>query len=89
MIDLERWDILIPFHQSGAPAAASMKAFIQIPNFVDHGLGVSIQNMGALISVTGQVVMEFNSDGMFRAMRDSRGQRSIAILRERPDYEAR
>ena len=46
---------------------------------------------GGVIAIdpAGQVVMEFNSDGMFRAMRDSRGQRSIAILRERPDYGAR
>jgi beta-aspartyl-peptidase (threonine type) len=46
---------------------------------------------GGVIAIDrgGNVVMEFNGDGMFRAMRDSRGRRSIAILREREDYEAR
>jgi beta-aspartyl-peptidase (threonine type) len=44
---------------------------------------------GGVIAIdrAGGVVMEFNSDGMFRAMRDSRGRRSIAILREPPDYD--
>jgi beta-aspartyl-peptidase (threonine type) len=39
---------------------------------------------GGIIAVDarGNVVMEFNSDGMFRAMRDSRGRREIAIYRE-------
>ena len=38
---------------------------------------------GGLIAVdrTGNVVMEFNSVGMFRGMRDSRGHREIAIYR--------
>ena len=34
------------------------------------------------IDARGNVVMEFNSEGMFRAMRDSRGRREIAIYRE-------
>jgi beta-aspartyl-peptidase (threonine type) len=39
---------------------------------------------GGIIAVDarGNVVMEFNSEGMFRAMRDSRGRREIAIYRE-------
>lgn len=39
---------------------------------------------GGLIAIDarGNVVMEFNSSGMFRAMRDSRGRRGIAIYRE-------
>jgi beta-aspartyl-peptidase (threonine type) len=39
---------------------------------------------GGLIAIDarGNVVMEFNSSGMFRAMRDSRGRREIAIYRE-------
>lgn len=39
---------------------------------------------GGIIAVDarGNVVMEFNSEGMFRAMRNSRGQREIAIYRE-------
>jgi beta-aspartyl-peptidase (threonine type) len=46
---------------------------------------------GGVIAIdrVGTVVMEFNGDGMFRAMRDSRGRRRIAILREREDYERR
>lgn len=46
---------------------------------------------GGVIAIdrAGNVVMEFNGDGMFRAMRDSRGRRSIAILREREDFEGR
>ena len=41
---------------------------------------------GGVIAIdrNGRVVMEFNSEGMFRAMRDSQGRRRIAILRE-PD----
>ena len=34
------------------------------------------------IDARGNVVLEFNSEGMFRAMRDSRGRREIAIYRE-------
>jgi beta-aspartyl-peptidase (threonine type) len=39
---------------------------------------------GGVIGIdrAGGVVMEFNGEGMFRAMRDSRGRRRIAILRE-------
>ena len=39
---------------------------------------------GGIIAVDprGTVVMEFNSEGMFRAMRDSRGRREISIYRE-------
>ena len=39
---------------------------------------------GGIIAVDprGNIVMEFNSEGMFRAMRDSRGRRAIAIYRE-------
>ena len=39
---------------------------------------------GGIIAVDarGNVVMEFNSEGMFRAMRDSRGRREIKIYRE-------
>lgn len=46
---------------------------------------------GGVIAIdrAGRVVMEFNSEGMFRAMRDSRGRRSVAILREPPDFEQR
>jgi len=46
---------------------------------------------GGVIAIdrAGTVVMEFNGDGMFRAMRDSRGRRDIAILREREDYDRR
>ena len=46
---------------------------------------------GGLVAIdrAGNVSMEFNGDGMFRAMRDSRGRRDIAILREREDYDRR
>lgn len=39
---------------------------------------------GGLIAIDtrGNVVMEFNSPGMFRAMRDARGRREIALYRE-------
>ncbi len=39
---------------------------------------------GGVIAVDprGNVVMEFNSEGMFRAMRDSRGRREIALYRD-------
>ena len=39
---------------------------------------------GGIIAVDprGNIVMEFNSEGMFRAMRDSSGRRQIAIYRE-------
>ena len=39
---------------------------------------------GGVIGIdrAGGIVMEFNSEGMFRAMRDSRGRRHVAILRE-------
>lgn len=39
---------------------------------------------GGLIAVDarGHVVMEFNTQGMFRAMRDARGRRTIALYRE-------
>jgi beta-aspartyl-peptidase (threonine type) len=39
---------------------------------------------GGVIGIdrAGGIVMEFNSEGMFRAMRDSRGRRQVAILRE-------
>jgi beta-aspartyl-peptidase (threonine type) len=42
---------------------------------------------GGVIAIdrAGGIVMEFNSEGMFRGMRDSRGRRSIAILREADD----
>lgn len=46
---------------------------------------------GGLVAIdrAGNVSMEFNGDDMFRAMRDSRGRRDIAILREREDYDRR
>jgi beta-aspartyl-peptidase (threonine type) len=46
---------------------------------------------GGVVAIdrAGNVVMEFNGDGMFRAMRDSRGRREVAILREREDYDRR
>lgn len=34
------------------------------------------------VDVRGNVVMEFNSQGMFRAMRDARGRREIALYRD-------
>ncbi len=42
---------------------------------------------GGVIGIdrAGGIVMEFNSEGMFRAMRDSRGRRQVAILREADD----
>ncbi len=45
---------------------------------------------GGVIGIdrTGGIVMEFNSQGMFRAMRDSKGRRQIAILREVADSAA-
>jgi L-asparaginase / beta-aspartyl-peptidase len=39
---------------------------------------------GGVIGIdrAGGIVMEFNSEGMFRAMRDSRGRRQVGILRD-------
>ncbi len=36
---------------------------------------------GGIIAIdrTGQIVLEFNSEGMFRGARDSRGRREIGI----------
>ena len=46
---------------------------------------------GGVIAIdrAGGVVMEFNSPGMFRAMRDSRGHRQVAILHDEPGQALR
>jgi beta-aspartyl-peptidase (threonine type) len=46
---------------------------------------------GGVIGIdrAGGVIMEFNSEGMFRGMRDSRGRRQIAVLREADEAAAR
>ena len=36
------------------------------------------------LDTAGHIVMDFNSDGMFRAARDSRGRKDVAIYSERP-----
>jgi len=39
---------------------------------------------GGIIAIdrTGHIVLEFNSEGMFRGARDCRGRREVAIYRE-------
>lgn len=51
---------------------------------VVHGELKEMGGEGGIIGIDarGNVVMEFNSDGMFRGMRDSRGRRSVAIWDE-------
>ncbi|HEY8507571.1 MAG TPA: isoaspartyl peptidase/L-asparaginase [Steroidobacteraceae bacterium] len=54
---------------------------------VIHGTLVRLGGEGGVIAVDreGNIVMDFNSNGMFRAVRDSRGRREVAIYRSAED----
>jgi beta-aspartyl-peptidase (threonine type) len=49
-----------------------------------HGILRQLGGRGGIIGIDrgGQIVMDFSTEGMFRAARDSRGRHEVAILKD-------
>ncbi|HLJ20448.1 MAG TPA: isoaspartyl peptidase/L-asparaginase, partial [Stellaceae bacterium] len=68
------YDICALVHYRSLPIAQAMHEVIHVKLQSTHGEGGAIG-----VDPAGNVAMDFNSVGMFRAVRDSRGRREIAM----------